>query len=199
MATESPPALELTEKLIHVNRVSKVLKGGRRFAFSALVVVGNKKGQVGFGKGSALQVASAVKKATESAKSDMIKVPLREGRTLPHDIQGHHGAANVHMRRARPGTGLIAGGVMRSIFECLGLQDVVAKSLGSNNPHSLIRATFKGLSQCESRRMIIQRRSKFSKQNKVETKKPLVTTEKTSEQKVSTLPPSTQQGETTDG
>ena len=151
---------ELIEKLVGINRVAKVVKGGRRFGFAALVVVGDGRGRVGHGHGKAREVPEAIRKATESAKRGMIRVPLREGRTLHHDIKGHFGAGRVVMRTAEPGTGVIAGGPMRAVFEALGVQDVVAKSVGSSNPHNMIKATFEGLSRCASPRMVAQRRGK---------------------------------------
>ncbi|MEO1193074.1 MAG: 30S ribosomal protein S5 [Pseudomonadota bacterium] len=150
---------ELIEKLVGINRVAKVVKGGRRFGFAAIVVVGDGKGRVGHGHGKAREVPEAIRKATEQAKRGMVRVPLREGRTLHHDIQGHYGAGRVVMRSAEPGTGIIAGGPMRAVFEALGVQDVVAKSLGTQNPHNMIKATFVGLSNCSSPRMVAQRRS----------------------------------------
>jgi small subunit ribosomal protein S5 len=151
---------EFADRLVAINRVSKTVKGGKRFGFAALVVVGDQKGRVGFGKGKAKEVPEAVRKATEQAKRSMIRVPLREGRTLHHDIEGRHGAGKVIMRSAVPGTGIIAGGPMRAVFEMLGLQDVVAKSLGSQNPYNMIRATIDGLKKESSPRMVAQRRGK---------------------------------------
>ena len=133
---------DLIDKLVHINRVSKVIKGGRRFSFSALVVVGDGRGRVGYGTGKAREVPEAIRKATDQAKRDMIRVPLREGRTLHHDILGRFGAGKVFMRAAPPGTGIIAGGPMRAVFETMGVQDVVAKSIGTSNPHNMIKATF---------------------------------------------------------
>ncbi len=150
---------ELIEKLVGINRVAKVVKGGRRFGFAAIVVVGDGKGRVGHGHGKAREVPEAIRKATEQAKRGMMRVPLREGRTLHHDIAGHYGAGRVIMRSAEPGTGIIAGGPMRAVFEALGVQDVVAKSLGTQNPHNMIKATFAGLKNCSSPRMVAQRRS----------------------------------------
>ena len=143
-----------------INRVSKTVKGGKRFGFAALVVVGDQKGRVGFGKGKAKEVPEAIRKATEQAKRNMIRVPLREGRTLHHDMEGRHGAGKVVMRTAPTGTGIIAGGPMRAVFEMLGIQDVVAKSIGSQNPYNMIRATLDGLKKEASPRMVAQRRGK---------------------------------------
>jgi small subunit ribosomal protein S5 len=151
---------ELIEKLVGINRVAKVVKGGRRFGFAALVIVGDGRGRVGHGHGKAREVPEAIRKATESAKKAMIRVPLREGRTLHHDIKGHYGAGRVEMRAAPAGTGIIAGGPMRAIYEALGVQDVVAKSVGTSNPHNMIKATFEALSRCASPRMVAQRRGK---------------------------------------
>ena len=151
---------ELTDKLVGINRVAKVVKGGRRFGFAALVVVGDLRGRVGFGTGKAKEVPEAIRKATEQAKRKTVKVPLREGRTLHHDIDGRHGAGRVVMRSAKPGTGIIAGGPMRAVFEMLGIQDIVAKSLGSQNPYNMIRATISGLTREWSPRMVAQRRGK---------------------------------------
>lgn len=151
---------DLIEKLVHINRVSKVVKGGRRFGFAALVVVGDGKGKVGFGKGKAREVPEAIRKATEEAKKSMIRIPLREGRTLHHDIEGSHGAGKVMIRSAQPGTGIIAGGPMRAVFEALGVQDVVTKSTGSSNPYNMVRGTFDALKKQSSPRMVAARRSK---------------------------------------
>jgi len=151
---------EFVDKLVHINRVAKVVKGGRRFGFAALVVVGDQKGRVGFGKGKAREVPEAIRKATESAKRTLIRVPLREGRTLHHDVAGRHGAGKVFLRAAPPGTGIIAGGPMRAVFETLGIQDVVAKSLGSLNPYNMIRATFDALKGEDSPRGVAARRGK---------------------------------------
>ena len=140
--------------------MSKTVKGGKRFGFAALVVVGDQKGRVGFGKGKAKEVPEAIRKATEQAKRKMIRVPLREGRTLHHDIEGRHGAGKVVMRTAPTGTGIIAGGPMRAVFEMLGVQDVVAKSIGSQNPYNMIRATLDGLAKESSPRSVAQRRGK---------------------------------------
>ena len=148
------------DKLVHINRVAKVVKGGRRFGFSALVVVGDQKGRVGFGHGKAREVPEAIRKATEQAKRTLIRVPLREGRTLHHDVRGRHGAGRVVLRTASPGTGIIAGGPMRAVFECLGVQDVVTKSIGSSNPYNMVRATFEALKRQSSPRMVAARRGK---------------------------------------
>ncbi len=151
---------EFADRLVAINRVSKTVKGGKRFGFAALVVVGDQRGRVGFGKGKAKEVPEAIRKATEQAKRQMIRVPLREGRTLHHDIEGRHGAGRVVMRAAEAGTGIIAGGPMRAVFEMLGLQDVVAKSLGTQNPYNMIRATIDGLMRESSPRMVAARRGK---------------------------------------
>ena len=151
---------EFADRLVAINRVSKTVKGGKRFGFAALVVVGDQKGRVGFGKGKAKEVPEAIRKATEQAKRQMIRVPLREGRTLHHDIKGRHGAGRVVMRTAPAGTGIIAGGPMRAVFEMLGVHDVVAKSVGSQNPYNMIRATIDGLKNESSPRQVAQRRGK---------------------------------------
>ena len=151
---------EFQDRLVAINRVSKTVKGGKRFGFAALVVVGDQKGRVGFGKGKAKEVPEAIRKATEAAKRKMIRVPLREGRTLHHDVKGRHGAGKVVMRTAPQGTGIIAGGPMRAVFEMLGVQDVVSKSIGSANPYNMIRATMDGLSKEASPRNVAQRRGK---------------------------------------
>ena len=151
---------EFQDRLVAINRVSKTVKGGKRFGFAALVVVGDQKGRVGFGKGKAKEVPEAIRKATEAAKRMMIRVPLREGRTLHHDMEGRHGAGKVVMRTAPQGTGIIAGGPMRAVFEMLGVQDVVSKSIGSANPYNMIRATMNGLSKETSPRSVAQRRGK---------------------------------------
>ena len=151
---------EFADRLVAINRVSKTVKGGKRFGFAALVVVGDQKGRVGFGKGKAKEVPEAIRKATEQAKRQMIRVPLREGRTLHHDMEGRHGAGKVIMRAAPEGTGIIAGGPMRAVFEMLGVKDVVSKSLGSQNPYNMIRATIDGLNKESSPRMVAQRRGK---------------------------------------
>ncbi|RYG92574.1 30S ribosomal protein S5 [Loktanella sp. IMCC34160] len=157
---EREEAPEFADRLVAINRVSKTVKGGKRFGFAALVVVGDQKGRVGFGKGKAKEVPEAIRKATEQAKRQMIRVPLREGRTLHHDIEGRHGAGKVIMRTAPTGTGIIAGGPMRAVFEMLGVQDVVAKSNGSQNPYNMIRATLDGLQKSQSPRNVAQRRGK---------------------------------------
>jgi small subunit ribosomal protein S5 len=151
---------EFVDKLVAINRVAKVVKGGRRFGFAALVVVGDQKGRVGFGHGKAREVPEAIRKATESAKRDMIFVPLRDGRTLHHDIHGRHGAGKVLLRSAKVGTGIIAGGPMRAVFESLGVHDVVTKSVGTSNPYNMIRATFEALREQTSPRSVAQRRGK---------------------------------------
>jgi small subunit ribosomal protein S5 len=153
-------APEFADRLVSINRVSKTVKGGKRFGFAALVVVGDQKGRVGYGKGKAKEVPEAIRKATEQAKRQMVRIPLREGRTLHHDVQGSHGAGKVVMRTAATGTGIIAGGPMRAVFEMLGVQDVVAKSVGSSNPYNMIRATIDGLVNESSPRMVAQRRGK---------------------------------------
>ncbi|MBI1207324.1 MAG: 30S ribosomal protein S5 [Azospirillum sp.] len=151
---------ELIEKLVSINRVAKVVKGGRRFGFAALVVVGDGKGRVGVGSGKAREVPEAIRKATEQAKRTMIRVPLREARTLHHDVRGHFGAGRVVLRAAPGGTGIIAGGPMRAIFEALGVQDVVTKSIGTSNPHNMIKATFDALNGVVSPRVVAARRGR---------------------------------------
>ncbi len=151
---------EFIERLVSVNRVAKVVKGGRRFGFAALMVVGDGRGRVGFGTGKAREVPEAVQKATQQAKRRMIRVPLREARTLHHDMRGCAGAGKVFLRSAPQGTGIIAGGPLRAIFEALGVQDVVAKAIGSNNPHSMVNATFEALSSMQSPRQVASRRNK---------------------------------------
>jgi small subunit ribosomal protein S5 len=151
---------EFVEKLVSINRVAKVVKGGRRFGFAALVVVGDSKGRVGYGSGKAREVPEAIRKATEQARRALIRVPLREGRTLHHDIIGRYGAGEVIMRAAPQGTGIIAGGPMRAIFEALGVQDVVAKSVGTSNPHNMIKATFEALHRSTSPRSVAARRGR---------------------------------------
>jgi small subunit ribosomal protein S5 len=151
---------ELIDKLVTINRVAKVVKGGRRFAFAALVVVGDQKGRVGYGAGKAREVPEAIRKATERAKKTMIRVPMKEGRTLHHDIRGKFGAGDVVIRAAPAGTGIIAGGPLRAVFETLGIGDVVAKSLGSRNPHNMVKATFAALTAVTSPRAVATRRGK---------------------------------------
>src|SRR4026208_1923906 len=150
---------EFIDKLVHINAVAKVGKGGRRFGFAALVVVGDQKGRVGFGHGKAREVPEAIRKATDAAKRALIRVPLREGRTLHHDVQGRHGAGKVVLRAAPPGTGIIAVGPMRAVFEVLGMQDIVAKSIGSSNPYNMVRATFDALKHQDSPRSAAARRN----------------------------------------
>jgi small subunit ribosomal protein S5 len=150
---------EFVDKLVHINRVAKVVKGGKRFGFAALVVIGDQKGRVGFGHGKAREVHEAIRKATESAKRNLTRVALREGRTLHHDIAGRHGAGRVYLRAAPAGTGIIAGGPMRAVFETLGIQDVVAKSIGSSNPYNMVRATFDALKHQDSPRSVAARRN----------------------------------------
>ncbi len=151
---------ELIEKLVHINRVSKTVKGGKRFGFAALVVVGDGKGRVGFGHGKAREVPEAISKATAAAKKAMVRVPLKEGRTLHHDGNGHFGAGKVTLRSAPQGTGIIAGGPMRAVFESLGVADVVTKSVGTSNPYNMIRATFEALGEQTSPKSVAQRRGK---------------------------------------
>ena len=150
---------EFVDRLVHINRVAKVVKGGKRFGFAALVVVGDQKGRVGFGHGKAREVPEAIRKATDQAKRGLVRVSLREGRTLHHDVNGRHGAGKVILRAAPAGTGIIAGGPMRAVFESLGMHDVVAKSLGSSNPYNLVRATFDALKHEDSPRSVAARRS----------------------------------------
>lgn len=151
---------ELVDKLVHINRVAKVVKGGKRFGFAALVVVGDQKGRVGFGHGKAREVPEAVRKATEAAKKSLVRVPLREGRTLHHEVLGRHGAGKVVLRPAPVGTGIIAGGPLRAVFDALGVHDVVAKSVGSSNPYNMVRATFDALKGQNSPKMIANKRGK---------------------------------------
>ena len=150
----------IIDKLVTINRVAKVVKGGRRFSFAALVVVGDQKGRVGYGAGKAREVPEAIRKATERAKRGMIRVPMKEGRTLHHDIEGRYGASKVVLRTAVAGTGIIAGGPLRAVFETLGMGDVVAKSLGSRNPHNMVKATFAALLRCASPRSVATWRGK---------------------------------------
>ncbi len=151
---------EFTDRVVHVNRVSKTVKGGKRFAFAALVVVGDQKGRVGYAHAKAKEVPDAIKKATERARHNIIRVPLREGRTLHHDVIGHFGAGYVTLRTAPAGTGIIAGGPMRAVFETMGIQDVVAKCTGSSNPHNMVRATFDALTNLYSPRLVAAKRGK---------------------------------------
>jgi small subunit ribosomal protein S5 len=151
---------DIQERLVAINRVSKTVKGGRRMGFAAIVVVGDGRGRVGQGSGKAREVPEAIKKATDQAKRHMVRVPLREGRTLHHDIEARFGAGRVRLRTAKPGTGIIAGGPLRAVFEVLGIQDVVAKSLGSSNPYNMVKAAFAAFELMESPRMIATRRSK---------------------------------------
>src|SRR5580700_818236 len=151
---------ELIEKLVGINRVAKVVKGGKRFAMAAVVVIGDGKGRVGLGTGKAREVPEAIRKATDAAKRRMRRIPLREGRTLHHDVKGRYGAGRVILRTAPAGTGIIAGGPMRAVFEALGIHDVVAKSVGSSNPHNMIKATFAALDQVASPRSVAMRRGK---------------------------------------
>ena len=164
MARESRPERgekvdsEFVDRLVHINRVAKTVKGGRRMAFAALVVVGDQKGRVGFGHGKAREVPEAIRKATDAAKRALVRVSLKEGRTLHHDVTGRHGSGRVVVRSAPAGTGIIAGGPMRAVFETVGIQDVVAKSLGSSNPYNLVRATFSALKNEDSPRSVAARR-----------------------------------------
>lgn len=150
---------EFTDKLVHINRVAKVVKGGKRFGFAALVVVGDLRGRVGYGHGKAREVPEAIRKATEAARRSLVRVPLRDARTLHHDSEGRHGSGKVVVRSAPPGTGIIAGGAMRAVFEMLGVQDVVAKSMGSTNPYNVVRATFDALKSQENPRSVAARRN----------------------------------------
>ena len=154
---------EFLEKLVSINRVAKVVKGGRRFGFAALVVVGDQKGRAGHGAGKAREVPEAIRKATEQARRNMVRVPLREGRTLHHDVTGRYGAGRVVLRSAPPGTGVIAGGPMRAVFEALGAQDVVCKSTGSANPHNMVKATFDALARTMSPRQVAAKRNKSNR------------------------------------
>jgi small subunit ribosomal protein S5 len=151
---------ELVDRLVHINRVAKVVKGGKRFGFAALVVVGDQKGRVGFGHGKAREVPEAVRKATDAAKKSLVRIPLREGRTLHHDVTGHHGAGFVILRPAVVGTGVIAGGPLRAVFDALGVHDVVAKSVGTSNPYNMVRAVFDALKNQNSPKMIANKRGK---------------------------------------
>ena len=151
---------EFIDRLVHINRVAKVVKGGKRFGFAALVVVGDSKGRVGYGSGKAREVPEAIRKATDQAKTRMVRIPLREGRTLHHDVKGRFGAGKVICRAAPPGTGIIAGGPMRAVFESLGVQDVVAKSNGTQNPYNMVKATMDALRRLQSHRAVAARRGK---------------------------------------
>ena len=157
---DSGETSDIVDKLVSINRVAKVVKGGRRFGFAALVVVGDTKGRVGYGQGKAREVPEAIRKATERAKVSMIRVPLREGRTLHHDVRGHFGAGKVVCRAAPAGTGIIAGGPMRAVFETLGVQDVVAKSTGTTNPYNMVKATFAALTGIQAPRSVAARRGR---------------------------------------
>lgn len=152
--------VELVERLVGINRVAKVVKGGRRFGFAALMAVGDGRGRVGIGSGKAREVPEAIQKATQQAKRNMVRVPLREGRTLHHDVKARFGAGRVIMRSAEPGTGVIAGGPLRAVFEALGIQDIVAKSVGSSNPYNMVKAALSALQQMESPRMVAARRGR---------------------------------------
>ncbi len=158
MKNEQERESEFIDRLVHINRVAKVVKGGKRFSFAALVVIGDQKGRVGFGHGKAREVPEAIRKASEQAKRHLIRVPLREARTLHHDVRGRHGAGKVILRAAPPGTGIIAGGPMRAVFETLGINDIVAKSQGSANPYNMVRATFNALKNIDSPRSVAARR-----------------------------------------
>jgi small subunit ribosomal protein S5 len=151
---------DLLDRLVHINRVAKVVKGGKRFGFAALVVVGDAKGRVGYGSGKAREVPEAIRKATDQAKTRMVRIPLREGRTLHHDVKGRFGAGKVICRAAPPGTGIIAGGPMRAVFESLGVQDVVAKSNGTQNPYNMVKATMDALQRLQSPRAVAARRGR---------------------------------------
>ena len=151
---------DIVEKLVHINRVAATVKGGRRFSFAALMGVGDQKGRVGFGHGKAREVPEAIRKATDAAKRALIRIPLKDGHTLHHEVRGHHGAGKVLLRPAPAGTGIIAGGPMRAVFEALGVGDVVAKSLGTSNPYNMVRATFDSLKHQQSPRMVAQRRGR---------------------------------------
>jgi small subunit ribosomal protein S5 len=151
---------DIVDKLVSINRVAKVVKGGRRFGFAALVVVGDTKGRVGYGSGKAREVPEAIRKATERAKRNMIRVQIRDGRTLHHDVKGRFGAGRVVLRAAPAGTGIIAGGPMRAVFETCGIQDIVTKSVGTSNPHNMVKATFEALKSLRSPRMVASARGK---------------------------------------
>lgn len=160
MADYRKPESDIKEKLVAINRITKVVKGGRRFGFAALVVAGNQKGSIGIGAGKAKQVPDAIKKATEVAKKNLIKIPLKDGRTLHHDVKGKSGSGKVLMRSAPAGTGVIAGGPVRAVCEVLGIQDIVAKSLGSSNPHNVLKACLKGLTSQSSPKLMAAIRGK---------------------------------------
>lgn len=151
---------DFTEHLVTINRVAKVVKGGRRFGFAAIMIVGDNKGRVGYGTGKAKEVPEAVRKATENAKNKMVRVPLKDNRTIHHDVVGRFGAGKVILRSAAPGTGIIAGGAMRALFESLGIKDVVAKSTGTSNPHNMLKATFDAFKRSESPKSVAAKRSK---------------------------------------
>ena len=151
---------DLVERLVSINRVAKVVKGGRRFGFAALVITGDGRGRVGIGAGKAREVPEAIRKATEAARRNLVRIPLREGRTIHHDVRGHYGAGHAVLRAAPPGTGIIAGGPMRAVFEALGVQDIVAKSVGTSNPHNMVKATFNALALLNSPRVVAGRRGK---------------------------------------
>ncbi|MDB2349074.1 30S ribosomal protein S5 [Alphaproteobacteria bacterium] len=151
---------EFSERLVTINRVAKVVKGGRRFGFAAIMIVGDSKGRVGYGTGKAKEVPEAIRKATEDAKTKMVRVHLKDNRTLHHDVVGRFGAGKVILRSASPGTGIIAGGPMRALFESLGIKDVVAKSTGTSNPHNMLKATFDAFKKSESPKSIASKRSK---------------------------------------
>ena len=151
---------EFVEKLVAINRITKVVKGGRRFGFAALVVAGNQKGSIGIGQGKSKQVPDAIKKANELARRNLIQIPLREGRTIHHDVKAKDGSGRIVLRAATKGTGIIAGGPMRAVFESLGVQDVVAKSIGTSNPHNMIKATFKALKSIQAPRSVAAKRGR---------------------------------------
>jgi small subunit ribosomal protein S5 len=157
---QSAEQSDIIERLVSVRRVAKVVKGGRRFSFSILVIVGDSKGRVGYGTGGGVEVMEAKKKANDSAKKNMLRIPLREGRTLHHDVVGHFGSAKVIVRSAPPGTGIIAGGALRAVFECLGVGDVVVKSVGTSNPHNMVKACFDAFDKINSPRQIADKRGK---------------------------------------